>query len=242
MKDEGTLRPEQVSIGQDGQRPRRARGLPHRADDPRRQRHNARIPGDPAHEQPRVGAHVRGHARGAHARGRQRPHRSQRVCRTSTDWRGSQTAPETLSRPPDAGPRSPGSTRTRAGIAERPQDRQSPDSRPSRRDTARRGRSAPPASSGPKTSAQPFVVVAIPEIAPRCSGGISRKRIAHDRVITMPPATATGKMIAVVPALPALGEPARRAARRVDDRRDQKTTRAARRGRRLARRRSPRTM
>ena len=45
-------------------------------------------------------------------------------------------------------------------------------------------------------SAQPFVVVAMPEIAPRCSGGIRRKRMAHESVITMPPATATGKMIA----------------------------------------------
>ena len=79
MKDEGHAAAGAGEHGQDGQRPRRARGLPHGADDPRRQRHHARVPGDPAHEQPRVRAHVRGHARGAHARGRQRPHRPQRV-------------------------------------------------------------------------------------------------------------------------------------------------------------------
>ena len=60
---------------QDGQRPRGDRGVPQRAHDPRRQRDHARVPGDPAHEQPRVGAHLRGHARGAHARRRWRAHR-----------------------------------------------------------------------------------------------------------------------------------------------------------------------
>ena len=43
------------------------------------QRHHARVPGDPAHEQPRVGAHLRGHARGAHARRRQRADRRERL-------------------------------------------------------------------------------------------------------------------------------------------------------------------
>ncbi len=55
---------------QDGERPRCPRGLPLGAHDPRRQRRHARVPGHPPHEQPRVGAHVRGHARGAHARRR----------------------------------------------------------------------------------------------------------------------------------------------------------------------------
>ena len=62
--------------GQDGQRPRSDRGRAQRAHDPRRQRHHARVPGDPPHEQSRVGAHVRGHARGAHARRRPGAHRA----------------------------------------------------------------------------------------------------------------------------------------------------------------------
>ena len=55
---------------------------------------------------------------------------------------------------------------------------------------------APPASSGPNSSPKPFVVVARPEIAPRCWGGISLKRSPHASVITMPAAIATGKIIA----------------------------------------------
>ena len=75
MKDAGTLRAGARQPRQDGQRPRRDRGLPQRPHDPRRQRDHARVPGDPAHEQPRVRPHLRGHARGAHARRRRRADR-----------------------------------------------------------------------------------------------------------------------------------------------------------------------
>ena len=64
---------------EDGQRARRDRSRADRAHDPRRERRHARVPGDPAREQPRVGAHVRGHARGAHARRRPGADRRERV-------------------------------------------------------------------------------------------------------------------------------------------------------------------
>ncbi len=70
MKDAGTLAARAREHGQDGQRPRRARRVPHGPHRARRQRRHARVPGDPAHEQPRVGAHLRRHPRGAHARRR----------------------------------------------------------------------------------------------------------------------------------------------------------------------------
>src|SRR3954453_21256241 len=57
--------------GKDGQRPGRARHRPHRPLDPRRQRDHAGVSGDPPYEQPRDRADLRGHARGAHALGRQ---------------------------------------------------------------------------------------------------------------------------------------------------------------------------
>ena len=79
MKDDGTLRPEHVSLGKMGNvrgAIEVARSRPH---DPRRERRHARVPGDPPREQPRVGAHLRGHARGAHARRRQRADRRERV-------------------------------------------------------------------------------------------------------------------------------------------------------------------
>ena len=80
MKDDGTLRPEHVSMGKMGN-VRGALEVAARAHDPRRQRNHARVPGHPAHEQPRVGAHVRGHARGAHAR-----------RRGGADWRETRSA------------------------------------------------------------------------------------------------------------------------------------------------------
>ena len=79
MKDDGTLRPEHVSMGKMGNVRGALEVAPLGALDPRRQRHHARVPGDPAHEQPRVRPHVRGHARGAHARRRRRAHRRERV-------------------------------------------------------------------------------------------------------------------------------------------------------------------
>ena len=66
-------------------------------------------------------------------------------------------------------------------------------SRPSRSDMAAPGRSRAPASGAPSSSPMPFVVVARPEIAPRCSRGISLNRRPHASVITVPPATATGR-------------------------------------------------
>ncbi len=82
MKDARDASPRAREHGQDGQRPRRARGRPVGALDPRRQRHHARVSGHPPHEQPRVGPDVRGHPRGAHARRRPGDHRSQRVSLT----------------------------------------------------------------------------------------------------------------------------------------------------------------
>ena len=54
MKDAGTLRPEHVSLGKMGNVRGAHRGVPQRAHDARRQRRHARVPGHPAHEQPRV--------------------------------------------------------------------------------------------------------------------------------------------------------------------------------------------
>ena len=74
------------------QRPGGARDLPHRADHPGRQRDLAGVPGDPAHEQPRVGAHLRGHRRDAHPRPRPGADRHRRLPLTaSLRSRGSET-------------------------------------------------------------------------------------------------------------------------------------------------------
>ena len=62
-KDEGTLTPEQVELWQVRQRPQCARGCPHGAFHPRRQRDHPRIPGDPSHGQSGDGLHLRGHER-----------------------------------------------------------------------------------------------------------------------------------------------------------------------------------
>ena len=75
----GNAPPRAREHGQDGQRARRDRGRPQRAHDARRQRHHARVPGDPAHEQPRVRADLRRHARGAHARRRPGADRRERL-------------------------------------------------------------------------------------------------------------------------------------------------------------------
>ncbi len=72
------------------QRQRRARRRPHGPPDAWRQRDHARVPGDPPHEQPRVGRHLRGHGRRALAGGRRRADRdpgvpvSVRVARAGT--------------------------------------------------------------------------------------------------------------------------------------------------------------
>ena len=79
MKDSGTLRPEHVSLGKMGNVRGAIEVARSRAHDPRRERRHARVPGHPAREQPRVGADVRGHARGAHARRRRGAHRRERV-------------------------------------------------------------------------------------------------------------------------------------------------------------------
>src|SRR5207248_313923 len=66
-----------------GEGQQRAGGAGHRArvpDHPRGQRDHARVPGHPPHEQPRVGADLRGHERGPPAdpgQGRHRPRRVQ---------------------------------------------------------------------------------------------------------------------------------------------------------------------
>ena len=53
---------------------------------------------------------------------------------------------------------------------------------------------AAPATSGPISSPRPFVVVARPEIAPRCCCGMSLKSRPQASVMTIPPAIATGKI------------------------------------------------
>ena len=71
MKDAGHAAPGARQPREDGQRPRRDRGLPLApARSSAANGDHARVPGDPAHEQPRVRPHLRGHARGAHARRR----------------------------------------------------------------------------------------------------------------------------------------------------------------------------
>ena len=86
MKDDGTLATGARESRKDGQRPRRDRGRAYRADDPRSERRHARVPRDPAREQPRVSAHVRGHARGAHARRRPGADRRERVPLEAGDY------------------------------------------------------------------------------------------------------------------------------------------------------------
>ena len=79
MKDAGTLQPHHVSMGKMGnvrgaiEAARTARTILGGNGD------HARVSGDPAHQQPRVGPHLRGHARGAHARRRQLADRPRRV-------------------------------------------------------------------------------------------------------------------------------------------------------------------
>jgi glutaryl-CoA dehydrogenase len=77
--------PAAPGAGQPRQAQQRARVDRHRASVPNpagRQRHHPRVPGHAARKQPRVGAHVRGHVRGApddHRPGRDRPQRLPRV-------------------------------------------------------------------------------------------------------------------------------------------------------------------
>ena len=79
MKDDGNPSAGACQPREDGQRSRRDRGRSLRAHDPRRERRHARVPGHPAREQPRVGADLRGHARGAHARRRSGVDRRERL-------------------------------------------------------------------------------------------------------------------------------------------------------------------
>ena len=75
LKDEHLIRPEQVSLGKLNN-VREALAIARECrTHPRRQRHHAGVPGHPAREQPRVGAHLRGHRRDAHARRRPGAHR-----------------------------------------------------------------------------------------------------------------------------------------------------------------------
>ena len=76
MKDEGRLLPQHVSMGKlNNVREALAIAREARAD-PRRERGHARVPGDPAHEQPRVGPHLRGDERDPHADPRRGAHRA----------------------------------------------------------------------------------------------------------------------------------------------------------------------
>ena len=76
-------------LRQDGQRARGAVGRPRGPLGARRQRHHARVPGDPPHEQPRVGLHLRGHQRDPHpgpGPGHHRPQRLQLSSSWPTRW------------------------------------------------------------------------------------------------------------------------------------------------------------
>ena len=67
-KDAGTLQPDADLARQAQQRARGDRDRPRSANDPRRERGAAGALPDPACGEPRVGAHLRGHRRGAHPR------------------------------------------------------------------------------------------------------------------------------------------------------------------------------
>ena len=79
LKDEGRLPAEAISVGKLNNIREaladRAR-VPHH---PRRRRHHPGVPADAARQQPRVGAHLRGHRRGAPAGDRPGAHRGVRV-------------------------------------------------------------------------------------------------------------------------------------------------------------------
>ena len=69
---------------------------------------------------------------------------------------------------------------------------------------------AAPAIGAPSSRPRPFVVVASPETAPRCSSGISLKSRPQASVITSPPATATGTMSAKYQSCHVVAKPATR--------------------------------
>ena len=79
LKDAGPLRHRAGLLRQVPQRDRRDGGRPLRPHGARRQRHHARVSGPAPRQQPRVRAHLRGHARDAHADPRQRHHGHPRV-------------------------------------------------------------------------------------------------------------------------------------------------------------------
>ena len=60
------MRPEQVSLAKRNNVGSRARDRAPRPRRARRQRHRERVPGDPSHDEPRDGQHLRGHVRHAH--------------------------------------------------------------------------------------------------------------------------------------------------------------------------------
>ena len=66
LKDAGTLQPEQISFGKLNNVPRGHRDLPRGPHHPRRQRHHPGLLAAAARQQPGIGAHLRGHRRGAH--------------------------------------------------------------------------------------------------------------------------------------------------------------------------------
>ena len=79
---------------------------------------------------------------------------------------------------------------------------------------------AAPATSGPMSRPIPFVVVARPEIAPRCCCGMSLKSSPHASVMTIPPAIATGKITGRYQSCHSVREAARHVAAAVDERGD----------------------
>ena len=66
MKDDGKHHAATRQLRQAEQRARSPGDRPRGAHDPRRQRHHARVSGDPAREQPRERAHLRGNQRDPH--------------------------------------------------------------------------------------------------------------------------------------------------------------------------------
>ena len=79
LKDAGDIDPAHISMGKFNNVRMAPRSGPHRPFGAGRQRHHTGVPGDPAHEQPRVGVHLRGHPRDPHADHRTGAHRPRRL-------------------------------------------------------------------------------------------------------------------------------------------------------------------
>ena len=79
LKEAGKMRPQQISLAKRNNVAHGARHRARRARHPRRQRRHRRVPVRPPHAEPRVGLHLRGHARHPHAGRRPGHHRPRGV-------------------------------------------------------------------------------------------------------------------------------------------------------------------